>query len=301
MKQIVAVLILLFLTGCATSGTRKIASESLASVAAISDELAIYVETLGRPVYAYHYSVGAPRESSAAIWKNLNQASSAYLNLDAGEPYGILPGLYLALDPLASREFGGTSTNWLLYRLELPKGLRYLNISGIEDEPLSEDIKKVLAKDGCVLSGEYLKYPRSFSYGTLLKQNLGPVCRRIGQEVYRSLGVQALAYSYVVMSSSDCSDSNSLAFILFDTTGVTPEAVREFSGLIPVQSQYKGEQLFTEELFLEDQGSGHGYFAENLPHGGRLWPDLDSATIDRQAYKSWKRGHLMNCQRMGDQ
>ncbi|MGE3975920.1 MAG: hypothetical protein AB7F59_15450, partial [Bdellovibrionales bacterium] len=54
-------------------------------------------------------------------------------------------GLYFAIDPLVSRNYGGnaSSTNWVLTVLTLKKGARYFNI----EHPFSREIAKELTEE----------------------------------------------------------------------------------------------------------------------------------------------------------
>ena len=45
---------------------------------------------------------------------------------------GSIHAFYTALDPTASSSYGGADGDWLLYRVELPRGLKYLEM---EPEP----------------------------------------------------------------------------------------------------------------------------------------------------------------------
>jgi hypothetical protein len=196
-----ALVIIFCLFGCSSPGQRQPASESapINSANLIASDLSDRVQILNSSVYAYNYLSGVPLRRTSAIWPALRRRASRYLDTSQGKLNLDIPGLYLALDPTSTREFGGKGPNWLLNRVELPAGLRYLDISKTGYDPLPTEIVKALAADGCVPTDEYKSH---FNYSDLLKQNLGPTCRKIGQAALKSLNVQALGYSYSVNSAT---------------------------------------------------------------------------------------------------
>jgi hypothetical protein len=276
-----------FVFGCSTVGARKVASSGSSAASLIAADLSAQVAALSTPVYAYSYTSGTPLGSSTLVWQDLSTVEAKYLDLSTGKIQNDLPGLYLALDPISSREFGGPNSNWLLYRIELPRGFRYLDISKLDYAPLSQNIVTALAAEGCIPTGEYLAH---FNYSALLKQNLGPTCRQIGIQALRQMNVQALGYSYSAISFPNCISSHAMAFIAFNLTGISASSAAEFSLSTENQNPVQNEELFTEHLFVESN-----WTTTLLYNQGRLWPDLDSIAVDGNSYLAWKKSHLLNC------
>ncbi len=273
--------------GCSTLGARKVASSSSPAADLIAADLSAQVVTLGGPIYTYNYTSGTPFGTPSAVWQDLTAVAAKYMDLSAGKIQNDLPGLYLALDPISSREFGGPNANWILYRIELPSGFRYLDISKLDYNPLSQNIVTALAAEGCVPTGEYATH---FNYSALLKQNLGSTCRQIGIQAFKQMNVQALSYSYTVTSFPNCTSNHAMAFVVFDLAGLSASSAIEFSLSTENQNIAQTEELFTEQLFVES-----AWKTALLYNQGRLWPDLDSVGVDSNAYLAWKKSHLFNC------
>jgi hypothetical protein len=267
---------------CSTAGLRGTASSASSAAGLLAQDLSNRVRILERPIFAFNYSRGEPRSSESAIRKHLETTAAYYGDTTVGETGVAMPGLYLAVDPLASREFGGMGTDWLLYRLELPQGLRYVDISLTSSDRLPEHIVKALAAEGCVATGEYLD---RFDYSALLKQNPGPACRRIAKAALDAHGATALAYSYAAYNPQGCAGTRQLAIILFELTALTSASIRELSVATPLPSSAASEERFIEQLFAET-----GY------QGWRLWPALDGKPIDQAKFAGWKKARILNCQ-----
>lgn len=140
-------------------------------------------------------------------------------------------GLYTAIDPVATRSYGGNfdRDDWRILALELPQGLRLLDFPGLSlnPAPIPAPVADILNKFDCggVQNAEAL-----FGYGGYaLKPSCQKLVRRIFADVLR---IDAFAYGYAETNYRICSAgmiNGYRAFVITAPDWMTTKNVRFYT------------------------------------------------------------------------
>ena len=174
-----------------------------------------------------------------------------------GNMYG--RGLYVAVDPVATRSYGGI--DWVLLRMEAPVGFRYLNVTNPTENGAPE-IERIIVDLGCHLeistgiNGRPSNGDRFKNLAGLMgnKPGSAPECivalKRILDE---ELKIDAFSYSYAGSSFAACqANGNSLqrtsAFVITSDRWLSRDRVRIFNAKT---SDAREERLLIESMFYK--------------------------------------------------
>jgi len=302
----------------------------------ISDFLSNFVYELDQPVYVYNWfnsyghdkiwqtklsatsSAGYDHVLSGTVkyWqsfcsknpalnppdcpKTLPTSDNNNNNYGGGNMYG--PGLYLAVDPVATNEYGGGSS-WVLMQLHFPKGLRIMDIrrDGSMNFPLK--VQRALISLGCpkewLTSANY-----SSSLGTFFNMNAAYTQQGIqtgynqatGQMIYApvsdqclvsirkvlkdDLKIEAFYYSYNGEEFKECdlpdgqssgynqNGSNNVnrqgAFVLVDPKRMKPDDVRVFNSQTrdDVEDRLRIQSLFYKAEFDSPEIASRSFYSK---------------------------------------
>lgn len=213
----------------------------------IAEFLSQYVHVLDVPVYVYNWSDAKYRDPS---WQDRFASDDArgyeallassqifYKNQgknDGGDNFG--KGLYLALDPVSTQNYGGDS--WLLMQLRLGKGFRFLNL--VKDNA-------VHASDSVIQALKEIECPGNWNQGSFLtsifaaKVGVSEKCiGAINWILDTELKLDGFLYPYASSKFSECpqpdpgapfathSDRNG-AFIVISSKSFDPSSVQIFN------------------------------------------------------------------------
>ncbi len=206
---------------------------------------------LGRPIHVYHYApranVGLPargyiRPDDPRVRSYLK--SKALFYWDVVLPTradGMMSGLYVATDPVASRVFGGVGDEWALVRIVLREGFRYVDVRHAPPSGSSSAraIAAAAQRAGCssVHPSQLFLAPPSES------------CRRLAFDTLALLDVDAVLYGYRAAPLQGCVERPEAAFLLlgdevFDPTD-TALFVVDGSDDALTRERFQINQLFT--------------------------------------------------------
>ena len=251
-------------------------------------DLKKYVHSVDQAFYGFHYisasglgltaghladEINDPRiQNHVRLWSD---DYSKPKSMAVGEQ---IQAFFMALDPSASRGYGGDGDDWLLYRVKIPSGLKYIDISSRPLIPV--EVQAELLSSGCNPSNLSV-LPSEFNYNALLQWSNGPECSARVISALREMGIGAIAYEYDAMSGIEgCSNYGEpsfrqLAFILIDRNEIEKTDVQIF---------WKGT------LDESPEGVEKNYIAQI---GGDLWTAKDKAP---DGFDEWKKNNLLNCQ-----
>jgi hypothetical protein len=253
-------------------------------LAPLTNFVASYKYEMKRPRLIYHwFDASDPYIAShgGATWTGKLSAtdpigyqyvqglSSRYFNYNnpsdpgSGNMFG--PGLYAALDPVATRSYGGGNDSWVLVQLRLPTGFTMLDLlrDGTNSAPMDGDVMAVLKKLGC---------PTGWNYTSGLLNNMldpathpAPSCTAAIEHILRDqLHIDGFLYGYNSTSFNDCNppadpsnpntngtsgNGNPLrngAFVITDSKRFKPGDIRVFNknttddpeGRLKIQSSF---------------------------------------------------------------
>jgi hypothetical protein len=276
--------------GASPSVARSDASESepAKTEAALVVWASPLVTTIERPAYIFHYGyrpyMPLPRSGPVQfdhplLRKYLASRATRFYNPDTPtRPFMLAGGLYASLDPVIARTFGGIGDEWVLVRIELPPGLRYLDLrrGAPTAEPpleLSPALGEALRQAGCTPS----------SVQSLFIGVDSASCRAVALAALRDLQVQAILYDYVTSDLPGCPRGRRGGFILLDT-----EALGSLAAF--VSDPGRSDAATPERRMI------HTLFDWVLHNGGAHappWPTLHDAP--GSAVRSWTRRHLFGC------
>lgn len=294
MKKIVTLLVCLFV--CTTPNVASTMETSDADIQFLVDDLGSRVKVVDRSFDTYHYT-SAPNigdVSSAAssdFQKYISRSSEAYFDasLRSSTSDSGVPGLYVAVDPVVTRNFGGR--DWALTRISLPKELKYLDISChfCKSEAECPDLASQIAICPDIIAPEIQKRLESLgcktsNYAQMLENSASPVCDQIGIRAVKSLKVSAIKYRYRAMEIDDCIDVESMdrsAFILLPGSWLKTAEIRLFTKNTKDISPEDHERSYLENLFPT--------WATDS-----LWAELKAEP--NSDFNRWKSEKILNCQ-----
>lgn len=292
MKEALRLTIILFLTGL----TIPVSDFAEDRAPDLSEYLKPFVHEISQSTYLYHYVrrerlgqvPGKPLNESDPLVRDHVASWGGYYFDSAPERFRVQGGLYLATDPMSSRDFGGGDNEWVLYRVEFPSGFKYLDQDDEFDPsrsyPWPATLRAYLKSLGCQGPAgklDFLQHPGS------------PQCLKAIQEAFGKLGVNAIAYGWGAVTPVGCS-SHDKAFVL-----VNPAALRSDSTAIFTNDASESE---SPGHLLERTMIKRVYTGESLYQGRRWfsfahapWPNLDTKRVDDAQLYAWKKEHLFEC------
>lgn len=214
------------------------------------------------------------KSRSQVFWNKFGKKSGNYFG----------SGLYLAADPVITRNYGGK--NWVLLQLKLPAGLKVFDVLNpilgvfLLDE---SDAKKILASFKC--DGDSASY---FKNGG---DKLAPSCQALLQSVFRDiLKVDLLGYYYMQTKFPACPAKTSMeySFVMLRSDRLSAEQVRYFTQKSGTNNE---DRLQIQTLFMDSARDASPLIPNE---GGLLWNDLagkprDAGTAD------WVKKNVFGC------
>jgi hypothetical protein len=195
--------------------------------------------TLEKPAKVYHWKDGKDESEwagalSATSPQGLSYAQKIaavywqkYLTLSPTNMFGF--GLYMALDPVKTQEYGGD--NWVLLQIELKKGFRYLDLTLPEaQQKISAKVKSVLDQFQC---GEVPNLADLLKAGHPRSVNAGLTCQQMLEEVLKNqIHMAGFFYTYNSAYFLSCSNEDGQrkkALVLTDEAQVDEGSIRIFN------------------------------------------------------------------------
>lgn len=263
-------------------------SEPPKADATLADWAAPLVSTIAHPTYVFHYGyrpymplarTGPVQFDDPVLGKYLAKRASRFFSPDTqAQPFVMAGGAYASLDPVIGRTFGGIGDEWVLVRIELSPGLRYLDLrraAPTADQPLqpSPALADALRQAGCMPSNMQSLFVGVDSAS----------CRAIALSALRSLQVAAVMYDYATVDLPGCPPGRRGAFILLDT-----EALGSLAAF--------ASDLGRPDAATPERRMIHTVFDWVLHNGGTYpapWPALHD--LPSSAVRSWTQQHLFGC------
>lgn len=259
----------------------------------VADALAPRVRTLSRPVYSYHYALRtrlglpadgyvAPDDPRALEYVDLKWRRYWDLSIPTA-PYATASGLYVGVDPVIPRAFGGVGDVWSMVQIVLPGGFRFVDVrrdprAPRADDALHPEVRERLSEAGCEV-----KYPE-----TLLVSMEVEACRRAAVATLRELGVDGILYQFQRFKFERCGGSDRPAggFIVIRPEVLEPSRIKLFTKESRPDDAAARDRLVIRELFRRARAAGS--------HRKVPWPNLESA-VPPQQVDSWMERHLFGC------
>ena len=239
------------------------AQASPSSTPRLAELIKLNTKVFSSNYLVFHYENGAGREipplNSQQNFQHLQKRMDRFANENFTSADVAGPGVYAAIDPLASREFGGKA-EWLLYELTLRKGAKYLDAQNFS---ISEGVADELSSLGCeVFEGQGI-----FEIALLWPTR----CRVLFSNQLNAEFIGAIAYPYQAANIRQCDQNRQIAFNIINEIAIIPENTTVFSKALPKGNASLSAAGFVEALYKESS--------------------LDPATFkNREEFELWNLG-----------
>jgi tetratricopeptide (TPR) repeat protein len=271
---------------------REAAPASAAASAA--EALAPLVEILDRPIYVWHWlpraRAGLPPgylpPDSPALGEFLAARLARWWDLSLPVmPLATASGLWAGIDPVIGRHFGGAGEDWAVVQIELPAGLRVLDVrapAGGAPPPLPPAARERLAAAGCAAA----------LAAALVMGQESAACRAAAVAAVRALGVGARLADFPRFAFRECGPARREGvFVLLDPGTLAPGRLRLLTRESAADAALP-DRLRIRALFARARDAGS---SRALP-----WPEL-AAAPPPEDLDAWMREHLLGCdERPGD-
>jgi hypothetical protein len=208
-------------------------------------ELKSRIHKVSTPFYTYHWQRLSPGQtdpsqlSQAQLYKEIVRAIGLQKQqyVKGG---GYDGGYYVALDPVASRTFGGTpgATDWSLTRIEVPVGFRYLDIAQTVDIMEFPDAASTeFANHALKALKPYCPFLEMTDFlnggkGAFVEpRDTEQSCLKVLDQIVRELNVDGLFYSYGQTPIFGCDNSHKGALVFTRADWLQPNQILSFTRL----------------------------------------------------------------------
>lgn len=191
------------------------------------------------------------------------------------------PGFYVAIDPVASKQYGGA--NWFLLQVVMPARTRYLDLGAFETASANRLPPSLLT---------YLKAKscetRFFSEIFMNTPQAG--CRAVRDQLVRDLDLMALRYLFMATQmKSLCESRSNEAFVLFDDRAMGWDRMIVLTADIPADDPHLENRVLINALFAAADQPEVMIGGVDYP-----WPSLASVK-PRIDVRAWARSTLFGC------
>lgn len=258
--------------------------------------LAKHIYTLDRPVTTFRYEGGnaimpkpapfIPQNKEDVIRHTLAWTGTFFDSKIEGWDT-MVPGVYVATDPLASRaQYGGTDPK--LFVITLKSGSTILDIRApdIFDKPIANKLWKEMA---CPSNYEF-----ALDFGKI-RNSQSLMCREALINAVKELHVQAILYSYVAANTfADCRSTRNEAFNIVSPDVIDTDKLAFYSNDLKIET--KRLSLSTAALYRE--GLPDLYlqtFADNEDQLA-IPRSIDHLPLPNlKTYSTWKGNFIYKC------
>ena len=235
-----------------------------AVVEAVKDQ----IQTLDHDVFVYHYR---ERTTSDSVKELRKDAAAIYTRYVQKTVYGPAPvyadsmlgnGLYAAIDPFSSREYGGS--DWLLFQFRLARGSRYWDVTRetLFSEPLIEALNRhfhcVSRASWDMVSG-------------------GESCHSVRRQILGRLNVTAILYEWGnYLAPTICNEGPRNAFYFTNLTPFRKEDIQVFGeSYFPFgDGRTESRRILESIVYFSLRTTSAGMSYRNRKKS-ELWPILD--------------------------
>jgi len=215
------------------------------------------------------------------------------------KPLEFVDGVYFAIDPIVSREFG--KKEWILFRADLPQTMTALNVAYMMYQPdglrfIPAPIQEKMKQLGC----------DEKKYDYLFRKNRSKACREIAVSVLKKLNVDAIQYSWRSADFTSCRQRQRFAYILIRPEIIKSTAIFSFQSVEPTltdESRFLlalyGAAQKNQSPFVLDWSTKGDETVSQVVNGPdmQLWPNAGGLTPFSDAETAtWVKSHLLGCQ-----
>jgi hypothetical protein len=269
------------------------------------------VKTVSRPVYLFHWTnrssaklplTGDIPANDPRFLQYAAGSASAYFRYVATSRDMLGNGLYLSIDPAATRHYGAKGKTWTLLALAVKPGTRVIDVAGSNQDPnissavyFSSDLRSRLLSFGCPAPGlvGLLSMAKSSTenYGSGAS---GKKCQALRVAIARDPILQAkgVAYGYPASGFSGCGSCGS-AYNFWDTSGFDPALSRGLTQPSGIVASNDPDRTLKGMIAasMEYSGSWDGFLSLGL---SIPFPEF-KGKIPVSSFEAWTKKFLIGC------
>ena len=205
-----------------------------------------------------------------------------------GERSKVLRGLFVALEPVSSAEYGGENPNWAMLEIQLPAGFRYLELgaqqsaegASIKEFLLPPELKLALGESNCPV----------VNFSTLLLVPSTWECTRIWNAVVRDLNVDAILYPFPTYFGRACPLMPNSALFFVGEQALRGSVLRSFNAESDRNPESRTAYKRVMGLFAIADATSES--KERLIRS-RRWPD--HTPLSPALASLWSKQNLFSC------
>ena len=290
-RWVASALVVVFL--CAPVSLAQETESMTAIELAVADALSPRVRTLTRSLYTYHYALrtrlGLPADGYVAPDDPLG---AAYLDMKwrrfwdltiPVHPNATVSGLYVGVDPVIPRAFGGVGDVWSLMQIVLEPGFRWVDVRRDPLAPRAGDAFSPAIRDRLAQEGCDVVYPES-----LLVSLESEACRRIAVASLRELDADGILYHFQRYRFEECggADRPSGGIIILKPEALGTAQAKLLTKESSATDSAVADRQLIRQLFLRARSAGS---RRKIP-----WEALDFGGREIEI-DAWMRRHLFGC------
>lgn len=243
-----------------------------------------YLYELKKPIYVYNWHEAGPGESLSpndqdpVAYQSLVKFSGRYWEKRPENTQGAYgTGLYVAIDPVESRSYGGTSPRWVLTEIRLPEGFRVLDLGRDGASPVPMQHTSLIDRLGCPK-----EWKNEGLLHNLFKETTNGRCLAAIQKLFREdFQLDGFSYAYSGASFAGCESRNLPAFVVTSGKKLSPNNVRILNRQTQGDENTRAriQALFRRSKSLSDDS------AEDGPTVGQIQAQMKK--LHYEAYFSW--------------
>lgn len=268
------------------------------------------VQELKADTYVYHYAElnrktrgtvpGLPTiRGDASTLRKLNSKSKEvrhYLKSIADYPWSERgnvgrDGLYVATDPVASQKWGGPNDGWVLIRIKVPAGTRFLSRDMV---PRADKVREIMRRHDCVTA--------NFGFKSFDQLYFSIGCPAFFKDFFNKSNISGFYYEWWASDFEGCKKErfrdrlNTLVLLGSSLVSDKNIAVFTATNFKAEPNEDPSERLIIQELFKDPLARVNGDSYDRSPPR-LLWPSLKNERYP--AISEWKAQHLIACEDAG--
>lgn len=256
-----------------------------------------YVATLDRDLWTFRYEAKEDfrPQSQIDLQKRIGPWADRFFNPDIVLGADTGPGVYVAMDPVATATWGRTEPR--LYAIKIKRGTKVL--IGDQSETPSDVLRSL---DGLILEmrcGATSTAADDIGHAVgFFRMNENRDCRHVVVEAIRRLGVQALSYGFSSVPVKNCR-STGTAISIISSAAISLEEINGYSD----DGAIEGSPSITPFVYALFEQNKNDYYAQSLLADLPTWQAFRKAFhfFDRSPMASsedlekWKAEHILKC------
>ena len=282
------ILIAFFSAGCLADSLGESSSQS-----AIRKIIADRLVKLDRDAVVFHYEKGTSDfspQNSRDVWDRIRSRPSRFFDSNILEINVEGPGLYVAIDPVASRLWGGENPN--LFVLTVKSGALVLDTKISLNQMETKQIAQVVSVLKCDVDGDFDYQGGMESIILGFRNSKNQVCRKLMIDAIRQLNLQAILYSFPASRSlTGCRQSRFSAFNVIDSSIIDESKIAYYSDTNEIENEPLASHIVAAYTEAEQDYDLQGTLAVEKLFRPKTLVSMDSA----EEYIDWKQKYVYAC------